>query len=119
MVTPTDSDTNVITFAHPAQVAAGRSRKAATVVILKKLRRILSETELRPSRWDGLEGEAVQGQLMISFHRVATGVCFRIDGPDGGAPLMSGYIDPQPPGQYADGKLHVMGWRRGWEASLF
>lgn len=32
---------------------------------------------------------------------------------------MSGYIDPHPAGKYANGKLHVMSWQRGWERSLF
>ncbi|MDO1559512.1 hypothetical protein Q0812_08740 [Brevundimonas sp. 2R-24] len=53
------------------------------------------------------------------FNRHEAGVCFRIDGPQGGPPLMSGYIDPRRPGQYVGGKLHVMSWRRGWERALF
>ena len=32
---------------------------------------------------------------------------------------MSGYVDPTPPGQYDDGRLHVMSWKRGWEGELF
>jgi hypothetical protein len=109
---------DVVQFVHPAHVAVGRSRKAASVVILKRLRQVLAETELRPSDW-GQIGDAIHGDLHIAFNRNEAGVCFRIDGPQGGPPLMSGYIDPRRPGQYVGGKLHVMSWRRGWERALF
>lgn len=58
-------------------------------------------------------------EMPSSVHQVQTGTCFRIDGRAGGPPLMSGYIDPHPAGKYANGKLHVMSWQRGWERSLF
>lgn len=119
MVTLPDGDTNVVEFVHPIQIATGRSRKAAAVVILTQLRHILARCELKPSMWGGWAADVEQGDLSISFHRVQTGTCFRIDGRAGGPPLMSGYIDPRPAGKYADGKLHVMSWKRGWESSLF
>lgn len=55
---------DVVQFVHPADVAVGRSRKAASVVILKRLRQLLAETELRPSDW-GQIGDAIHGDLHI------------------------------------------------------
>jgi len=33
--------------------------------------------------------------------------------------LMTGYLDPARPGNFDKGQVHVMSWRRGWEAALF
>lgn len=111
-------DLVVVPFVRPAEIAAGRSRKLAAVVILKRLRVILDGAKFYDSVC-GRIADVKVGRLAIMFHADDAGVCFRIDGPEPGPPSMSGYIDPRRPGQYVGGCLHVMSWRRGWERMLF
>ncbi|MDB5713596.1 MAG: hypothetical protein JWO15_993 [Sphingomonadales bacterium] len=95
--------------------ATGRSRANAAPVILNKLEYIMKSVGF------GAPGDNVgvrRGQLSLWFTKTPAGIYFaaRHRNPAVG---MTAYIDPQPRGKYAGGRLHAMSWKRGWEAALF
>ena len=102
-----------------ADQAAGRNRAVAAYAIAVRLRDLAGNEctwRVGPS---GKKAGLIVGSLIVEFWINDSGLYFRIDHIAGGAPLMSGYIDPKRRGQYDNGHLQVMSWRRGWERQLF
>lgn len=107
----------LVRFRRPSDDATGRSRKVAAKMIADQIRKIAAGAIFDNTMWPPT-AELWVGRLGLTLSRTEAGTYFRIDG-DGRGPLMSGYLDPRPAGHYDDGRLHVMSWRRGWEAELF
>lgn len=112
---------SIIPFVIPrsADQAAGRNRAIAASAIAVRLRYLAGNE----CRWgvfpSGKMADLIVGSLVVGFWINNSGLYFRIDHIAGGAPLMSGYLDPKRRGEYDNGHLQVMSWRRGWERELF
>lgn len=116
-MTNTDTSSgNVVAFRRPADDAVGRDRRRAARVITHRLRELAASADFRVQH-PGRVVDLRVGGLSVCLAYTAYGMYFRIDGQ--GSILMSGYVDPAPPGQYDEGRLHVMSWKRGWEGELF
>jgi len=108
----------VISLKRSSAVATGKSRQLASLAIMRRLRQLVGFAHFQDGD-HGLLADLFVGSLVVCLHKTPWGMYFRVDGPGCGPLLMSGYLDPEGGGKHAGGEMHVMSWRRGWEAGLF
>lgn len=108
----------VVPFVSAADAATGKNRRIAAKAIARQLRKLSDSSEYTiVGSWP--HAEARLRSLLVFFCKLPEGLYFRVHGGGVRRALMTGYIDPVHPGNYAELGLHVMSWRRGWERELF
>ena len=102
-----------------ASIATGRSRQRAVPIIAAKLRDLAGRAEFRDN-YPGPTADVRLSQLYVFFCKVpGAGTYFSVEARAERGFVMTGYLDPVRPGKFDQGQVHVMSWRRGWEARLF
>jgi len=113
----------VLQFVRPQDKAKSRGRNEALSVIVPRLRELYQQSTCLQDKENGrIFNQVTVDGLVLTFTPNSAGMYFRIDDyPQGRyALVMSGYLDPTPPGKYLNGKLHLMSWKRGdWITRLF
>jgi len=110
---------SAISPAELGLIAQGRDRQRASQVIAARLR-LLSRNALYEPDHIGPQAILSIGPLRVRFRPLTFGATyFRIQRSGSDTILMTGHLDPQPPGLFDGGRLHPMTWQRGWEAELF
>lgn len=104
----------VVPFAPARAIAIGRDRQKAARVIVRQLDRLMEEAGGLPK---GATRTIFRPRLRITLTDTPSGTYVRIEERGLEKTVLSAYLDPTPKGRYADGRLHVMTWTRGWRLS--
>ena len=111
---------NVTLFRTRQEKACSRNRNEALGVLIPHLLGALAETGEKVSYPPDpkIHTLAQSCDLVLTSTPTVEGLYFSVF--HGRHRVLTGYLNPRDPGNYLDGKVHVMTWNRGeWQADLF